>query len=69
MDLTLRMVSPWSQVGFGPLAKAEPRMAQPFGRGNSTPVRKGHRPVGLIILDLNENRSAANFAKVICIKS
>lgn len=69
MGATHRLVGPWSQVGFGPAAKAEPRMAQPFGRGNSTPVRKGHRPVGLIFLDLNENRSAANFAKDVCIKS
>jgi hypothetical protein len=37
MGLTHRLVGPWSKVGFGPAAKPEPRMAQPFGRGNSTP--------------------------------
>lgn len=40
MGLTHRLVGPWSKVGFGPAAKPEPRMAQPFGCGNSTPVEK-----------------------------
>ena len=40
MDLTLRMVSPWSKVAFGPAAKPEPRVAQPFGRGTALPSEK-----------------------------